>query len=160
MVTTLPLMHSKIKPRDVEDTNLCCRVSNFSSRPICSHSLSNFTAVTNSSSSELKGRSGVKSLGKPATVFGSSSRSSRRDECAVGHGCCSFSRDGVSLTWNGRGHSRLRLRLSSHRWRRTGFSLLLSPPRRGRTPMLLCPRRLIHEEFIFRLLKDFSAFNC
>ena len=98
MVTTLPLMHSKIKPRDVEEINLCCRVSNFSSRPICSHSLSNFTAVTNSSSSELKGRSGVKSLGKPATVFGSSSRSSRRDECAVGHGCCSFSRDGVSLT--------------------------------------------------------------
>ena len=97
MVTTLPLMHSKIKPKEVEDINLCCRVPNFSPCPICSHSLSNFTAVTNSSLSELKGRSGVKVLGEPATVFASSPRSSRRDEGAVCRGCCPFSRDGVSL---------------------------------------------------------------
>ena len=92
MVTTLPLMQSKIKPSEVEEVNLCCKVSNFRSS-ICSHSLSIFTAATNSSLSEVNGSGCAEPLATPEDTFWSVS------SCREGmHGPWSSLRDGVSLT--------------------------------------------------------------
>ena len=92
MVITLPLMQSKIKPSEVEDVNLYCRVSNFRSS-ICSHSLSIFTAATNSSLSEVNGSGCAELLATPGEAFWSLS-----SRCEGMHGPWSSLRDSVSLT--------------------------------------------------------------
>ena len=91
-VMTLPLTQSKIKPSEVEEVNLCCRVSIFRSS-IRSHSLSIFTAATNSSLSDVNGRGCPESLATPDDP------SSSVSSCLGGMHCpWSSLRTGVNLT--------------------------------------------------------------